>query len=331
MANPTQTEIASDYVKHALELIRVANGLRAAASAKIRAMALKIRLLLLGEDLTSLSFPALKRIVTAADEIAFTTFNELEASQASTVSELIRTEAVWAAMKGNYTADASETAILQQIRNFTVSGSTLSEQFDQIANNFHANMLRQVRMGADANQTDRAIAARIVGQGPLMAEGVAGSALRDVTGAIDAQVHGAADAGRRLAMQAGGVSALQWHAVLDPKVCPTCGERADLFWTIDGKPIGHNIPYISIPAHPWCRCIYLPQVIPEGRVLNLKPKNTFLNFLNTLSQAEQDDILGNGRAQMWRDGKITLQDLIGQNGMTMTLGQLTARYAKRAG
>jgi hypothetical protein len=285
-------------------------------------MAQKIRLLLLGENLVELSFPALKRIVNQADEIAFEVFNQLEDSQSATVEELIRNEADWATQTGNYERAISETQILKQIKTFTTVGETIAEQFDRIASNFHANVLQQVRQGADASQTDREIVARIVGQGPLMSGGIGEKTLRDITGAIDAQVQSAADAGRRLAMAANGVNAIQWHAVLDPKVCPSCGERADLFWTIDGKPINHSIPYLTIPAHPWCRCIYLPQEIPDGMIDKIKPKNTFEKFLNRLSQDEQENILGVGRTKLWRDGTITLSDLIGQNGLVMTLKEL---------
>jgi hypothetical protein len=285
-------------------------------------MVQKIRLLLLGENLVELSFPALKRIVGDADDIAFAVFNELEASQLDVVSELIRTEAAWAMQTGQYERAVSETALVKQISSFTTIGETVGEQFDRIAANFHANMLQQVRQGADANQTDRQIAGRILGEGPLMSGGVGEKTLRDVIGTIDAQVQAAADAGRRLAMKTNGVNAIQWHAVLDPKVCPSCGERADLFWTIDGEPIGHKIPYMAIPMHPWCRCIYLPQVVPDGMWDKLKPKNTFQKFLDGLSVAEQEDILGKGRTELWRNDKITLADLIGQNGMVMTLGQL---------
>jgi hypothetical protein len=317
-----QPEVTDEYVKHALQLIRVANGLRADASALVRQMAQKIRLLLLGENLTELSFPALKRIVNEADSIAFEVFNQLEEQQISAVEDLIRNEVEWATRTGDYERAVSEAKILEQVKTFTTVGETISEQFDRIASNFHANVLQQVRQGADANQTDRQIVARIVGQGPLMSGGIGERTLRDVTGTIDAQVQAAADAGRRLAMAQNGVNAIQWHAVLDPLVCPSCGERADKFWTIDGKPIAHDIPFMPIPAHPWCRCIYLPQQIPENMLDKIKPTNTFQKFLNSLTQAQQEDVLGVGRTQLWRDGKITLSDLIGQNGLVMTLKEL---------
>jgi hypothetical protein len=37
-------------------------------------------------------------------------------------------------------------------------------------------------------------------------------------------------------------------------------------------------------------------------------------------------MLGKGRAELWRDGKITLQQLLDQRGNPLTLQQLRQRY-----
>jgi hypothetical protein len=37
-------------------------------------------------------------------------------------------------------------------------------------------------------------------------------------------------------------------------------------------------------------------------------------------------MLGKGRAQLWRDGKITLSQLLNAEGAPLTLAQLKAKY-----
>jgi hypothetical protein len=37
-------------------------------------------------------------------------------------------------------------------------------------------------------------------------------------------------------------------------------------------------------------------------------------------------MLGKGRAQLWRDGKITLQDLLNAQGVPLTLRELREKY-----
>jgi hypothetical protein len=52
---------------------------------------------------------------------------------------------------------------------------------------------------------------------------------------------------------------------------------------------------------------------------------TFEQWIDSLSPAEQDDVLGAGRADLWRRGVITKADLISQRGRVLTLAELRAR------
>lgn len=317
--------LQTDYIKHALEIIRVSNGLRQDANVKVRDLATKLRKLLAGEDLANLSFPALRRLLNEADDIAFAMFQELHGTQSSAVADLITIEAQWAQKTGNYDRAASETRLAQTVRNFTVAGNTIGEQIDTMYNRFRMDMMQQVRLGAIAGQTDREIAARVVGTGADFSGGSMQKTLGNINAVIEAQVQAAADAGRRAALATNGINALMYHAILDSKVCPSCGERDGMFYTIDGEPIGHDIAYLPIPLHPWCRCIYVPQDIPTGAMGKIKASTSFQKFLDGMSEDEQNGILGNGRAALWRDGTITLQDLIGQNGLVLTLKELRAQ------
>ncbi len=65
----------------------------------------------------------------------------------------------------------------------------------------------------------------------------------------------------------------------------------------------------------------------EGQI---SAKTTFNNFLVRKGKAYQDEMLGKGRADMWRAGKITLKDLVDGNGRPLTLAELKAAIdAKR--
>lgn len=54
-------------------------------------------------------------------------------------------------------------------------------------------------------------------------------------------------------------------------------------------------------------------------------EGTFDSWLVTLSQAEQDDVLGKGRADLYRRKIITKADLVNQRGRVLTLAELRAR------
>jgi hypothetical protein len=64
--------------------------------------------------------------------------------------------------------------------------------------------------------------------------------------------------------------------------------------------------------------------IPEDQIDDVvaATDNNFGEYLDGLEQAQQDDILGAGRAEMWRAGDLNLSEMIGQDGLFMTLGEL---------
>jgi SPP1 gp7 family putative phage head morphogenesis protein len=134
-----------------------------------------------------------------------------------------------------------------------------------------------------------------------------------------------------------------WATALDGHVCKICAARADLSWTVeDKKPIGHSIPWSVPPIHFNDRCIMrgVPKKWrdlgfdvdepPEGQRAStngpVPASTTFAQFLDRQSKEFQDETLGKGRADLWRSGKITLQDLINGNGKPLTVEQLQKKY-----
>jgi hypothetical protein len=53
---------------------------------------------------------------------------------------------------------------------------------------------------------------------------------------------------------------------------------------------------------------------------------TFDQYLSRLPKTTQDDMLGVGRAELWRDGKISLSQLLDGRGRELTLKQLEEKY-----
>lgn len=132
------------------------------------------------------------------------------------------------------------------------------------------------------------------------------------------------------------VPRVKWLTALDGHVCPLCMARADKQWATEtGKPIGHSIPFAQPPIHFNDRCVLVGQTRfsdrGEGQRASVDGpvdrKTTFADFLDRKGKEFQDDVLGPGRAELWRDGKITLQDLVSGNGRPLTLAQLRARHS----
>jgi len=127
-------------------------------------------------------------------------------------------------------------------------------------------------------------------------------------------------------------------STLDGNICLACVSRSGATWDLNYKPInGTSLPYARTPIHVNCRCLILP-ILKTYRELGVDiddPKGTrasdlgqipsdttFDAFLKRHDKAYQDDLLGPGRAQLWRDGKLSLADLVSQNNRPLTLNQL---------
>ncbi len=162
----------------------------------------------------------------------------------------------------------------------------------------------------------------VVGNDLAAVEAVAAQAqAKSLTGtAVDT----AAYAGRLATFRASGVNALKFFAILDSKTTIGCAVRAGKLYTLDLEPIGHTVVLDRPPPRHWnCRSILLPMKFPVGPPEDGgKEKDNFARWLAKHSTEEQDDILGPRRAQLYRDGKITLADLIGQRGQALTIAEL---------
>lgn len=131
-------------------------------------------------------------------------------------------------------------------------------------------------------------------------------------------------------------------AVLDNRTSPQCIAYDGAVYDMDNQPInGTKLPYRDLPAHWNCRSMYVP-VLKTFRELGINlpdfprstrssmdgqvPDNTtFKDFLERKSKEFQDEVLGKGKAELWRSGKITLQQLVDQSGNPVSLSKLEAK------
>lgn len=328
---PTGAEetLTDRYVKHALTLIRVANGLKYDAGTVMRALSKKLSNLIRSVDLANANLSTVRSIITQADTLIYDHIADIEGSQNDAAKSLIEIESQWAKTVGKYDATASDAAVTRAFTQLQVAGNTIGEHFDTIANRLRQSTIREIRLGTSAGQSEKDIASRIIGQGRARKGGTIEKAARDIDNTITTATQAAADAGRRAAQAANGISALKWHAVLDlqknPGLCPDCLLRANKVWKIDGTPVDSDIPYAPIPLHIKCHCLYIPLKLSSDKLDNLPDNHTFEDWLGSQSKDEQEKIFGKGRLQLYNEGLISSKDLIGQNGLVMSLAELKAQ------
>jgi len=132
------------------------------------------------------------------------------------------------------------------------------------------------------------------------------------------------------------VFGLEIVATLDSGTCAQCLAYDGSTYDVDGTPMGATtLPFNGgAPFHFGCRCATVPimrhysEVGLEENSMDGKPSSGLSaeKWLDGKSKTEQDEILGVGRAALYRAGKITLRDLVSRTGKQISLGKLNDIY-----
>lgn len=320
---PTNAATLRAYTARGLALIRLSNRLDADAQAELARLAAEIRRLL---GSVSVAEAGRREAASLAGELEariIARFGEIGAAQAIALRELVGVEAAFARRVADYAREPSRAALARAAAAMLFLGATPEQHWSHAGQQIGFRVASAWRNAVATGGDDAALRALVLGTGHDNRGGILERARREASRLTDAGVIGASRIGRGEAMRANGVDAVMWHAILDGKQCADCGMRAGLLYTLDGDPIGHDVPLVAEPPfHHGCRCMLVPQQYPGDPPT--ESEGRFESYLESLTDAEQDEQLGVGRAQLWRDGKITLRDLIGQSGRVLTLGDLRA-------
>ena len=137
----------------------------------------------------------------------------------------------------------------------------------------------------------------------------------------------------------------QQLSVLDTKTSDICIARSGKAWKLDGTPIGDHKKRFRIPPLHWnCRSILLPilkswqALSKDGKPVLSLPGSMqasmdgqigadidYAAWLKGRSDKEVIDVLGRGRFELWKQGKLKVSDLTDQNDRPLTLQQLRER------
>ncbi len=135
----------------------------------------------------------------------------------------------------------------------------------------------------------------------------------------------------------------QWLSTLDNRTTPLCMVRDRHQYTLDNKPVGHQIPYLQGPGkiHFCCRSTET-LVLKSWRELGIDVDDmdegtrasmdgqvpagtTYGEWLQRQPYTRQVQVLGENRARMMRDGEITFDEFFNDKGEWLTLEQLRER------
>lgn len=206
---------------------------------------------------------------------------------------------------------------------------------------------RQLQLGLAQGETNQQLIYRIVGK--LGSPGIMDIARKDAASLVQTSVQAVANDARRNTFDENDdiIKGMRQVSTLDSHTSPTCVAYSGAAWNLKREPIeGNTLPFgTGCPRHFNCRSTEVP-ITKTFRELGIdidEPKGTtrasdegqisidtsFDSFLSRKSKAYADEMLGKGRADLWRAKKITLKDLVDGQGNERTLEQLNALVKKR--
>jgi SPP1 gp7 family putative phage head morphogenesis protein len=249
---------------------------------------------------------------------------------------------------GIETALPAASVINEIAQSSLTQGATIGNWFSQLNETTRFNINRAVKNGVSLGLTNAQIAKSIMGTGDKGSEPIA-KARRDGMAIVRTATQTVANDVRMASYMENAdiIKAVQWVSTLDSRTTEICMARSGKTWTFpDFKPIGHNIPWNGGPPAHWaCRSTSIPvtrsmaeitgkakdQIAPRTRASMdgyVAQDITFDQFLKSKPPAFADEMLGKGRAELWRSGKITLSQLLDQRGNPLSLMQLERKYGK---
>lgn len=128
------------------------------------------------------------------------------------------------------------------------------------------------------------------------------------------------------------VEAKQHVSTLDNRTTDICKVRDLKKWTLDNKPIGHKMQYRKPPLHFRCRSIIrmvIKDAIASTRSSQFGQVNDSLDYVGWLKSQPidyQNSVLGAKRAKWFREGKLTMSQMLDQSDRPLTIKQLQKIY-----
>ncbi|MDP2644122.1 MAG: phage head morphogenesis protein [Candidatus Doudnabacteria bacterium] len=238
----------------------------------------------------------------------------------------------------------TETALKALVNGSLIEGAPSSAWWAKNSDDLSFKFAAQVRQGIAGNETVQQIVRRIIGSPRLGTPGIMETSRRGATALVHTSIQQVANDARLATFKANDdiIKGVTQLSTLDSHTSNVCIAYSGASWDLEGVPInGTTLPFNGgTPRHFNCRSVLTPitktyrdlgldidEIPPGTRASDLgqiPAGTTFEEFLGRHDKAYADDLLGPGRAQLWRDGKITLQQLVDGTGRELTLKQLRA-------
>jgi hypothetical protein len=341
--NNVDQYLADKMIANQISLFRFTAGERKKVLALLSEMQRELRIKLLG-DLTDFSKRRVNKLIKEAGGIIADYYGKsgrfldgpgLAMHEATKIQEAF-------AVIGLDIAIPSESALRVIASNVLIEGAPSAAWWAKAGEDLSFKFAAQVRQGIVQAETVQQIVARVIGSPAKGIPGIMDTSRRGAAALVHTSVQQVANDARLATFRENSdvLKGVKHLSTLDSHTSLQCVARSGAEWDLDGSPIKGGFPFKSPPLHFNCRSVLVGitksyrdlgidiDEVPTGTrssdLGQIPADTTFEGFLKRHDKAYVDELLGPGRADLWRKGKITLQDLVDGNGRELTLKELRA-------
>jgi hypothetical protein len=342
--------IANLILEHQLDLFRLEAGTRARVVGILERLRRELVGRIAAEDLTAFTKARLAELLRETSATIDEYYTRAQGELDATLTGAADSAAARAAgtftevISADLTAGLPTSTYLERISsNAVIMGAPSEEWWSRQSQDTAFRFANAVRQGLAAGDPNEVIVARVAGRQGY--PGVMDVSMSNARSLVHTSIQEVANESRMETFRKNSdvVDAVKQISTLDGNTTDICIAYSDMEWTLDGDPIDDALPFDGGPPRHWgCRSVLVPvtktfeelgisapEPAPAERAAAGGPVpagTTFEDFLSNRTVAQQDEQLGVGRAQLWREGTITLSQLLDLRGNPLTLEELQAKY-----
>ena len=249
----------------------------------------------------------------------------------------------------NIATTAISPALAEAIVNETaIAGAYQKEWYDKMSKDAQRIYGNAIREGMLKGEGTAEIVRRVKGSRDYP-NGVTKQMQNQINATVRSSVNNISNTARDRVYQNNKsiMKGITWVSTLDFRTSTICKVLDGKSWTVDKKPIGHDIKFPGATAHYGCRSTQTPMLkaykdlpanvrkkIPEGTRASIDGQvaisTDYEKFLKGKTEFEQRKALGATKYRLWKEKKLTFTDLIDQSGNEISVARLLEKYDKAA-
>lgn len=337
----TEQALQDQILRHSLQILRLSAGDQARVDEVLLELEKELKALLQSGTLTGAGKRQIEELLKEAEKAIDASYTVAARTTDTHALAVVVAEHTVEALRENFPVSAylpTQETLASLTRDVLIDGAPSSAWWERQSEDTAFRFAAQVRQGVINGETQEKIVARISGR-----YGIMEVSRRNARSLVHSSVMTAANQARLATFRKNSrtIKGVRWLATLDGHTCARCAALDGQAWNLDGEKLkGTTVAFMAPPIHFGDRCVLSP--IPKTfrdiglnideptdagqRASSLGPvhgKTTFNDYFGRLTKAQQDEQFGPKRAQMWRDGKITIRDLVSGTGRELTIEELT--------